>query len=404
MDLSALPLKRIAIICSILLLIAGVIFALWAVKWIPVAQNPNSGDVDTPLRTPQQPVGGLGAKNLPTGSGIPATSTPPVAPAAPGPEQVFFSSLTISLANDPTGGMVAFNPSTSTFIHIDSNGNASNKSEERFFDVKGITWSHDRGMAVIEDANGKSIYNFNTKERIALPSNWEEFSFSPDNRSIAFKNLGKNSNSQWLATTNLTTGKINLITQLGNEANRVHVDWAPGNTALGFITIPTDGNAQQLSFINPDGAFASSTPIEGAFFRSRWAESGKLFVFSTADVDNALTPRLWVGLGSGEHRGAYQELSLTTTADQCTFGGLNDRLLICAVPDARDAASYGLLGDIPLVPHRIVALDLATGIPKTIYTPTTPTTIKSPVIAKDAKKIYFTNVTTGQVETVPLPQ
>ncbi len=405
MDWSALPIKRIAIVSSLILLIGGVFFALWAVNLTPVSPPEDPSGLNPPVRSGSQSVGGLGNGTAPgSDNTITAPITPEPLPATRPVEDVILSDYVINLASHPNGGVVAFNPMTSTFIQVNARGTVTNMSEERFIDVRGVTWSHDRTVAVIEDANGKNVYNFNTKERIALPNNWEEFSFSPDNNSIAFKNLGRINNTKYLATSNLKTGKITLVAPLGTEENRVHVDWAPTNTSVGFTTIPIDGQTQELSFIAPDGSFASSTTIEGAFFQSRWADTGKLFIFSTNDIDNNLKPRLWVGLGDGQYRGAYQELSLTTTAQQCSFGGKNAQLLVCAVPDRSSTANYGILGQIPNVPHSIVMLDLATGIPKTLYTPETNSTLKNPVVDKGGKKIYFTNVTSGQLESISLPQ
>ncbi len=77
-------------------------------------------------------------------------------------------------------------------------------------------------------------------------------------------------------------------------------------------------------------------------------------------------------------------------------------MMVCAVPNRAALDGYGIDGEIAQTAHRIVGIDLATGITKTFYTPPDDATLSNPVVSKDAKKVYFTNNTTGKLQVVPV--
>ena len=336
-------------------------------------------------------------------AGIPSAPLPALLPTErQGGEDILLFPPNASFANSPTGGILGFDPDRAGFIAIDAKGAVRDLTQDRFFDVEGVRWSNDRQAAVLEHSNNtKTLYFFNTRQRVALPSTWEELSFGPSASSIAFKNAGARSDLNWLATADTKNGSIRIVFPLEDGANRVHVNWSPDSGTVGFATIPRNGTTQDLYFISQDGSLSAPSMIEGAFFQSQWSPDGKLILSSTADPENLFRPRLWIALGEGPQRGVPQELPIATTADQCTFLKKSPSI-ICAVPDSPAPSGYGIDGPGDDWPHRVISVNLITGMSTLLYSPRSPSALRKPVVTQDGKTLFVTNRTTSRLERIPL--
>ncbi len=394
-----MPWKRIALLLVLIAFVAG---SLWFIfrRSRSVAPPTAPALIQAGGTLPTAPSGGPGV-STPPGIIIPAapsTTTPPAG------ETILFSDYLLYTPGQKGSTLLAFDKSQGAFVNIDNQGNVNPLDAFRFSDVRNVAWSPDRSSAILRQSDGtKTVYNFQTKQRLTLPSSWTEVKFTADNQTVVFKNSSTVNDGRWLATGNLNNGGITLLRPLGDNSNSVIVSPSPDGTVAGLATIPIDGNSQNLYFIDSQGGISTPVQIQGGFVQTQWSADGRWLLFSTADTGNQFKPLLWLGAGEGPNRGNHTQLPLATTASQCAFAK-NSTLLVCSVPSGPPQPGYGLSeGAIPNIPHAVMAIDLNSGKLQTIYTPPSPATLTTPVVTADGKTLYITNKTTGLLQSVTLP-
>ncbi|MBI5135224.1 hypothetical protein HZA86_03250 [Candidatus Uhrbacteria bacterium] len=393
-----LPWKRIALF---VVLVALLITSLWFIfrrtrTTLPV----------TPPTPVQQPITGLPTAQSGAGStvgGNTQTGNDQSGSKNTG-KTIILSDYLLYAPAAQGSNLIAFDQRQGAFVKIDSNGNVNPFDAFRMTNVQGVTWSSDRTSAIVRQSDGtQTAYNFQTKQRLTLPSTWTEVKFAANNRMVIFKNASSVGDARWLAAGNITNGGITLLRPLGDNASSVTVAPSPDGSVAALATIPVDGNSQNLYFIDSKGGVTEPVQIQGGFIQAQWSPSGQWFLFSTADTTNQFKPQLWLGAGEGPNRGNHVLLPLPTTAQQCAFAK-DSTLLVCAVPSGPPQSGYGVSeGSIPGIPHTVMAIDLITGTTRTLFAPPTPSTLTTPVVTADGKTLYVTNRTTGLLESIAIP-
>lgn len=236
------------------------------------------------------------------------------------------------------------------FYRITPNGDIKQLSDQVFYNAQKVIWAKSKNQAVIEyPDNSKIIYNFDTNKQVSLPKHWQDFSFSGDGSQIAAKSLGLDPSNRWLVTANSDATGIKFIEPMGENADKVTVNWSPSQqvVALSQTGEPQGGERREVLFIGLNGENFKSAIVDGAGFTPQWSTTGKKLLYSVYSSRSDFRPELWITDAYGDNIGDNRKLlQLNTWADKCTFA--NDETVYCAVPNdlptgaglSRDVARY----------------------------------------------------------------
>ena len=154
---------------------------------------------------------------------------------------VDFSNNGATLAANGTD-LLYYNGLDSRFYKISPDGKVNAIVDTRFFEADNIAFNQARNKAVIEYPDSANVtYNFGSGEQVTLPAHWQEFQFSQQGETLAFKNIGLNPENNWLALSAATGTQARFIQNLGNNSNRVDINWSPNNQVVAtFIDAESD--------------------------------------------------------------------------------------------------------------------------------------------------------------------
>lgn len=236
--------------------------------------------------------------------------------------------------SNQNGDVRYHNDNDGKFYRLKSDGTAQTLSDQVFYNVSKVTWAGASNKAVLEyPDSSKIIYNFDTQRQVSLPKHWEEFSWSPDGAELAAKSMGLAPENRWLVTTKDDGTGTQLIEPLGDNANRVNVDWSPSRqtVALSRTGQPQGADRQEVLFVGLHGENFRSTIVEGLNFMPRWSPTGHRLLYSVDSARSDFKPEIWVVDAYGDNIGNNRRaLKLNTWANKCAFG--NEDTLYCAVP------------------------------------------------------------------------
>ena len=261
-----------------------------------------------------------------------------------------------------------YNQSDGKFYRLDSDGKPQTLSDEVFYNVEAVTWSPTKNESIIEYPDGSNIYyNFDTGQQSTLPKHWEEFSFSPLGDKIASKSMGLAEENRWLVTSDPEGKNVSLIEPMGNNADRVTMDWSPNKqvVALSRTGEALGADRQEVLFVGLHGENFRSMIIEGRDFREKWSPTGQKMLYSVYSIRNNFQPELWIVNAEGDNIGSGRKLlNLATWADKCTFA--DDRFVYCAVPSETKMGAGLAPGLTDYTDDLLYKIDTKTGIKKEI--------------------------------------
>jgi hypothetical protein len=337
-------LKRILLIVALLTVSALLAFAIYTL-FFKAAPAPSTVTGTRPVGTAGQ-LPGAGERVPGAGETVPGAAGPsglPTAGNVPGAAPSFFTPEPVTqLNNDPAiftsmntqGDLRYHNAGDGKFYQILPDGSAKTMSDQVFYNVQNVTWAKTGNKAVLEYPDqSKILYNFDLKKQITLPKHWEDFSFSPDSTEVAAKSMGLSPENRWLVVTKDDGTGTKLIEPLGNNADRVTVDWSPSRqtVALSRTGAPQGADRVEVLFVGLNGENFKSTVVEGLDFMPTWSPSGKKLLYSVDSARSDFKPELWIVNAYGDEIGSNrQALKLNTWANKCSFAG--DDTLFCAVP------------------------------------------------------------------------
>ncbi len=332
------------------------------------------------------------------------TTPPPIPQVTPGGyfQSSLVNQITKENVNYPgfsqSGNMRYYNNSDGRFYRLADDGQLKSLSEQTFYNVNKVTWADKNDKAVLEYPDGsKTIYDFEKQKQTTLPKHWEEFSFSPDGAQIAAKSIGLSPENRWLVTVNDDGSGTQLVEPMGNNANKVQINWSPSRQTVAFSQTgeALGGERREVLFVGLHGENFKSTVVEGLGFQPQWSPTGQKLLYSVYSTRSDFKPELWIVDSYGDSIGDNRQmLKLNTWAEKCTFAG--DTTLYCAVP--RDLPQgAGILPEVAATnKDDMYKIDLKTGL-KTNISLGSDYTIKSINYDQVKNKVFFTDATQSGV-------
>lgn len=333
--------KRILLIILLLLVAALIAYGLYYMflKTGIITQKPSYPPAPPSRQLPEagtRAITATGTAGGPLGilppGGIIQTSTPgyfkPIAITQ------FTNEFAMSPSLGSGGNLRYYNATDGKFYRVGADGKIKELSGQVFYNASKITWAQNKDKAVIEYPDGsKIVYNFETQKQTTLPKHWEEFSFSPDGTQIAAKSIGLSPENRFLVTTNDDGTGSKIIEPMGENADKVIVDWSPNRQVVAFSQTgePMGAERREVLFIGLNGENFKSAIVEGLGFEPQWSPTGKELLYSVYSSRSDYKPELWIVNSSGDQIGSNRRLlQLNTWVDKCSFG--DDNTLFCAVP------------------------------------------------------------------------
>lgn len=301
-------------------------------------------------------------------------------------------SRVVNAATSPQGGVQFYNSQDGKFYRLGPDGQPVALSDEVFYNVNKVTWSPKQEESIIEYPDGSNIYyNFDTKKQVTLPKHWDEFSFSPDGGKIAAKSLSLAPENRWLLTSAPDGSSIKLVEPMGENADKVMVDWSPNQqvVALSRTGDPLGADRQEVLLVGLNKENYRSLTVEGRGLETQWSPTGNKLLHSVYNTANDFKPQLWIANGSPDTVGENRRLlDVSTWASKCAVA--DDRFVYCGVPTRLDTGA-GFAPDLAKqTPDRLIKIDTATGI-KTEIPLQNNYTIDSITLDPNGKDLYFTD-------------
>ncbi|MFH0857512.1 MAG: hypothetical protein V1848_02060 [Candidatus Magasanikbacteria bacterium] len=296
-----------------------------------------------------------------------------------------------------------YQPEDGKFYKIASDGSTQALDEKVFYNVENVNWSPVSDEAIIEYPDGSNIYyNFTTKKQVTLPQHWEEFSFTDSGAKIAAKSMGLSEENRWLVVADPTGKNAELIEPLGNNADKVIIDWSPNNQIVGMsLTGEALGaDRQELLFVGLNGENYQSTVVEGRGLVTEWSPDGDRLLYSVYSARSDFKPELWIVNANPSNIGTgRQALRVNTWANKCTFA--DDRYVYCGVPISLDSGA-GFAPEIAdSTSDQIFRIDTVTGARTLIQTDQFHV-IDTIQVDETTNKLYFTDKLSSGVFSVQL--
>ncbi|MEA3248921.1 MAG: hypothetical protein U9Q03_01015 [Patescibacteria group bacterium] len=399
--------KRIALVLLFIAITVGFGFALYRIIF-----GPPEPEV-TPEELVNVPPEGLPAAEvgLPPGVeapvGPPGLEIPAVSPIADGgvTQVTPVSPVSTSGATLTTDGSLNYyNRADGKFYRMGPDGTINELSGKKFFNVDNATFSPNGRDAIIEYPDGSNIYyDFGTDKQVTLPRHWEEFDFDPQGGKIVAKSIGIDPGNRFLITSNPDGSGAIPIQELGENADKVHVDWSPNNQIVATSTTgrPFGVDRREVYLLGQHHENFRSMVVEGLNFQPQWSPDGEQLLYSVAGSLSDYKPRLWVVDASGDNIGLNRRMiNIDTWADKCTFA--DTETLYCAVPTElpRGAGLQPRVADH--TPDEIFRIDLVTGLQTRVAIPEGSHTVDSLMLTADGSSLYFTDKGSGMLNEIKL--
>lgn len=289
------------------------------------------------------------------------------------------------------GSAKFYNNQDGKFYTLDKDGNIKLLSDKVFYNVEKMTWSPTQNEGIIEYPDGSNIYyNFDDNKQVTLPKHWQEFDFSANGGQIISKSMAELTDNRWLITSDPTGNNIELIAQMGENSDKVIVDWSPNNQVIALsATGDPAGNNQEILLIGLNNENYAALTVSGRGLETQWSPEGNKLLHSVYNAENNYKPELWITDATPDTVGQNRKpLGLNTWASKCTMA--SERFVYCGVPtELRDGAGFA-----PEVanytPDNLYKIDLLTGTKVNIALETAHT-INDIFTSEDGKTLYFTD-------------
>jgi len=291
------------------------------------------------------------------------------------------------------------------FYAINASGEIVSLSDKKFPSVEKATWDKTAEKAVLEFPDGSNIiYDFSTEKQVTLPKHWEGFDFSPVGDELAAKSIAIDPDNRWIVLSNADGTNVKSIQALGENADKVTVNWSPNDQVVGFSDTADGTGSLDRKIMIPLGKnqenFKGLT-VEGLHFSSSWAPDGKQLLYSVSGSYSNYRPLLWTVEATSSSMGKNRKsLGLNTWVEKCTWS--NQTTAYCAVPQNLPENA----GLQPVVfenlPDSLYKIDLTTGTSSLVAIPSERKSMKQLFVTKDESALYFTNVQTGKLEFLKL--
>jgi len=323
------------------------------------------------------------------------------------PALVDTQSRFLSLAGNGVD-MQYFDPLTGKFYKIDRTGaQRTLMTDQTFKGVDEVSWAPNKELAVMTFKDGANItYDFRTNSQVTLPSELQEFSFSPDSSTLAAKFIGPNEGDNWLAIINADGSEARVIEPLGEKVNQVTVNWSPGAQVVATYQQSINAERQEIIPLGIQGENFKSIETSGRGFQGMYDQSGARLLYSVHNSSSAYNPELFIVQSQGENIGKNnQRLGVNTWPDKCSFSS-NANTVYCAVPIGlpRGSGLYPELADA--LPYEFYQIDIASGTRQLLAQPTDSSgtaqySVNKVFLSAQGDMLYFSD-SQGLIRTIKL--
>jgi Tol biopolymer transport system component len=239
------------------------------------------------------------------------------------------------------------------------------------------------------------LYNFDKQKQYTLPKAMTEFSFAPDGQKIAGKYLDTNPANNWITTVNPDGSGLTGIEPMGENADKVQVNWAPNNQVVAFSRTgdPAGLFQQNVLLIGFHGENFRQLTVDGRGFDAQWTPDGSRLLYSVYSDRTDYKPMLYLADGSSDSVGANkQAVALNTWADKCTLEG---GVAYCAVPKTLPQGA-GFSRELAAgTPDYVYRVNLSTGGTTLVAEPLGQNgaglTVNNITVSADGSWLYFTD-------------
>ncbi|NQU77222.1 hypothetical protein HQ544_00840 [Candidatus Falkowbacteria bacterium] len=301
------------------------------------------------------------------------------------------------------GSLAYYNRAQSKFFKITPSGSLKELSSKEFYNVENVNWSSSGDRAVLEYPDGSKItYDFNTGRQYTLPKEWQDFSFDSSGDQIAFKHIAQNKENNWLSTASFDGSNMFLVEPLGENADKVQVNWSPTGQVVANYWESRDAARQEVYFVGLHGENFKSTIVEGRGFDGEWTGDGQRLLYSVYNPNQSYIPNLWIVNASGESIGSGRKnLGVNTWVDKCDIAGDNS-YAYCAVPQQMPEGA-GLYPELTYdIPDDFYRINLQTGERELLAQPYGDYTSDRVMLSPDGSKLYFRDVNSGRLYEIRL--
>ncbi|MFA6553417.1 MAG: hypothetical protein WCT27_03240 [Patescibacteria group bacterium] len=300
-----------------------------------------------------------------------------------------------------------YDPAQGKFYKLDSLGKPQELSDKIFPEAKKITWSPKGNKAVVSFPDqSKIVYDFDSKQQVTLPKEWDSVQFSPAGDQLGFLNISDQESARWLAVSNADASEVKLIEPLGDNASKVDVNWSPNSQVVALFRDSANASGLTILPIGLNQENFKSFDVLGRGFQGIWSPKGDQILYSVYSDDSRYNPVIHVVDASGDTTGNNDlNLQLQTWASKCTYD--SGSFAYCAVPQylptgsALEPALAGYTND------SVYKIDVNTGIASVIALPSYLNSQKNYVInelfvGQNDSILYFTENLTGKVFSIKL--
>lgn len=300
--------------------------------------------------------------------------------------------------NKTNNSIQFYNQEDGLFYKIDENGNLVKLDEQKFDNVESVEWSPLNNKAIIEFSDKtKTIYDFDKKNKVSLPSHFENFAFSNNGNKLVGKSIANDPENRWLVVSNNDGSQMKQIEKIEGASSSIIPYWSPNSQSIAMQVKNIGINKQEIFFIGEYGVNPISIVVDGQNFQPLWSERGDKMLYSTNSIDNNLKPNLWIINASGNEIGTgKQNLNIETWAEKCTFA--NNAEVYCAVPKTTNP---GQINPPQLSLDNLYKININTGQKTLIAIPDQNHNISSIMVNKDQTSLFFSD-NNGKIHSINL--
>jgi len=294
-----------------------------------------------------------------------------------------------------------YDPADGKFYAVDKDGNRIALLPTSYPDVDDVTWSPDGKNAVLEFPDGANIVvDFSTGDTHTLPQHWEDFDFSPAGNQLITKSIGVDPGNRWLVISDPNGNNAQTIAALGNNANKVEVNWSPNDQVVAFAdtgALTSGFGRKQILAIGKNQENFPGIVVEGFSFEPKWSTDGSRLLYSTHGPSSSYQPQLWLVDARSDTLGENRRsVALNTWADKCTYS--DKTVVYCAVPNNLPEGS-GLQRSLAFgILDTIYRVDTNTGATTVVGVPDKPTSMTNLNVSDDGRTLFYQNSITGTLQ------
>lgn len=406
--------RRILFAALLVLFVIIVFLGIWFLFFAPLTRVPTNqstnANTNATGQLPNNNVNRPANANNSLVNG--ATALPKPSDVANG-NATLVSDLSSAVTSEPVIGpdgkdIIYYDDLERRFVRLDpETGQIASISDQRFPNVKKVTWSPDAHRAVLEFPDGsKIVYDFSSQKQFSLPKEAEDFSFSADSTRLAYKFVGLGPDESFLVTSNANGTGSKAVAKLADKAASVEVAWSPSDEVVGFYRKGLNASDQEIILIGQNDENFKTITTAGRGFQGRWTPDGNKVLYTVVSAETNWNPELHLVLGRGDQIGQGDvDIGLQTSLDKCAFNPSGTHAY-CAVPDLMEAGS-GLYPEFSSsVKDTLYTINLRDGSFQPVAQPVTGDydrfTVGSLFLSLDESTLYFTDLATQRLHKIRL--